>query len=806
MKCILLPNRRKRKTRSKSYGEGDFGKPVTGLVSHNSVLYQAAIYPGGKRGFTACIMESDIAYKHDTVGKQLSKVKEENIYLSMRAKRKRKFVNLSEDSQIKGDPTKATHISEMDSELELTDIEPRKKTVTFKPGKLGLTADWAIGRVLEVNKSGQSWKKGVRFGWKFHSINSSPYSEQLLDHFISGKKPYKVTFIELEEQYDREMDSISFTTAYETGILDVLNGDFVHHMLTSCLKQGWFKVCYNKFSYIVTGAVNHKNEYFKAAICPAADGKYDVCILDSQLASDRNIRGFRFKDIEKRAIFISLLDFREIKERMRKNVILKHKIYPWDRSCDEREEVAEVWEKGDRVELNHYRWGTVKYAGEVLFAEGIWYGIELDHPTGLHDGKVGTERYFQAKAHCGTMVRPHKILNGKKMEKKVSETQDQSEEESATTTDRTERPLDTLENERPMIKADPTKIVEDEVEFDMAQADLVQFDETEMAQTDAEMESEMAEIAMMLFGPPQEDSEEENPVQIAKAETVEAQGIEENQSEEEIEAKEEQVIETAEREQIETEVEQISLEDAKSENEPEEIEEPLIEEELPPWHSYKILDPKNQDPMQESDVAKGVRDWFERHPEAEPMPPYLPDAFMGKWIQEELTINWNAFVQASKANWITRKLMKTIGASLKMKMELYRLEHNEDRGAYRVICIEPKPIDQTMVYDVLEKALHPQWKKFGLDDAICKIVSINGVHHIITWNIRTLPWGNIGCVHIRHIDEDGQLIYDFHAWETPDDVTRRILRRPKSNEEIEQFEKDRAKRKFKDMTWPIPDT
>ncbi|ETO25120.1 DEAD/DEAH box helicase domain-containing protein [Reticulomyxa filosa] len=37
---------------------------------------------------------------------------------------------------------------------------------------------------------------------------------------------------------------------------------------------------------------------------------------------------------------------------------------------------------GDRVQLSDYGQGEVKFIGSVFFAEGIWYGIELDEKTG----------------------------------------------------------------------------------------------------------------------------------------------------------------------------------------------------------------------------------------------------------------------------------------------------------------------------------------------------------------------------------------------------------------------------------------
>jgi len=643
------------------------------------------------------------------------------------------------------------------------------KTVTFKPGKLEMTADWVSGRVLEVNEGGQSWKKGIRYGWQMHLINSTPYTEKRLDRFIAGKKSYKVTFI--TDDYDREGDSLSFSNASEGGLLDALNADFVHHMLTSCLKAGWFKICDNKFSYIVTGAVKYKNEYFKAAVCPAIDGKYDVCILDSQLADDRSITGFRFNDFHTEAICISLGDFYILKEKMRKNIVRKHKMFPWDRtSCDEGETVT-VWEEGDRVELNNNRWGTVKFVGEVLFAEGTWYGIELDKPSGSHDGKVASQRYFKAKPNHGTMVRAFKIIGGQKMEKKAPETQEQSEEESATTTDRTEQPLDTLEDEKSSseVKADPAKM-------DIAQADDTLTDPLGSGEmvSSIDINAEMEDIALSLFGAPQENAAEgEAPTEIlgdieiiGETETKEAEEIlePENEKEEEIEAKEEQIAETAEREQ--------------NESEPEVDE---VEEKLPPWHSYKIIDPREQDQTNETPCMKAMREWFEEHPNAQALPPYLPDEFVGGWFQDEPTVNFEALLKSMKLPWVVRKVAVQIAKNSMLSLALSRLEHDEDRGKVRSQVFTPKPLDNTCVFDISQKCITPTYAKQGLDDTISKMVLLDGVVRLCIWQYTSSK--EVGIFHTRFLNENGKMECRSNGWTLPSEVMVRMCR-PMTEEEL----------------------
>eukprot|EP00494_Astrolonche_serrata_P027819 UN28083 len=65
---------------------------------------------------------------------------------------------------------------------------------------------------------------------------------------------------------------------------------------------------------------------------------------------------------------------------------------------------------GDRIELRERRFGAVKFVGKITGFNGIWYGIDLDLPTGKHDGTVEGKRYFVAKPKHGAMVRRHKIV------------------------------------------------------------------------------------------------------------------------------------------------------------------------------------------------------------------------------------------------------------------------------------------------------------------------------------------------------------------------------------------------------------
>jgi dynactin 1 len=51
---------------------------------------------------------------------------------------------------------------------------------------------------------------------------------------------------------------------------------------------------------------------------------------------------------------------------------------------------------GEKVLVTGKRKGTVMYVGETAFGPGEWVGVELEKPTGSHDGEAnGQVKYDQ---------------------------------------------------------------------------------------------------------------------------------------------------------------------------------------------------------------------------------------------------------------------------------------------------------------------------------------------------------------------------------------------------------------------------
>ncbi|KAF8571554.1 hypothetical protein P879_05572 [Paragonimus westermani] len=54
--------------------------------------------------------------------------------------------------------------------------------------------------------------------------------------------------------------------------------------------------------------------------------------------------------------------------------------------------------------------GTLRYIGQISFADGIWLGVELRRPRGRHDGSVAGKRYFTCRPGHGLLVRPSRVF------------------------------------------------------------------------------------------------------------------------------------------------------------------------------------------------------------------------------------------------------------------------------------------------------------------------------------------------------------------------------------------------------------
>ena len=71
---------------------------------------------------------------------------------------------------------------------------------------------------------------------------------------------------------------------------------------------------------------------------------------------------------------------------------------------------------GDKVVVNNKTNAVIKFIGVTKFAQGTWYGVELDKPVGKNNGTVEGVKYFQTSLLRGLFVQ-EKQLKHKNLKK-----------------------------------------------------------------------------------------------------------------------------------------------------------------------------------------------------------------------------------------------------------------------------------------------------------------------------------------------------------------------------------------------------
>ncbi|XP_056397473.1 CAP-Gly domain-containing linker protein 3 [Hyla sarda] len=64
---------------------------------------------------------------------------------------------------------------------------------------------------------------------------------------------------------------------------------------------------------------------------------------------------------------------------------------------------------GDQVLVAGQKQGVIRFYGKTDFAPGYWFGIELEKPTGKHDGSVFGVRYFTCSPKHGVFAPPSRV-------------------------------------------------------------------------------------------------------------------------------------------------------------------------------------------------------------------------------------------------------------------------------------------------------------------------------------------------------------------------------------------------------------
>ncbi|EDQ84412.1 uncharacterized protein MONBRDRAFT_39299 [Monosiga brevicollis MX1] len=67
------------------------------------------------------------------------------------------------------------------------------------------------------------------------------------------------------------------------------------------------------------------------------------------------------------------------------------------------------YKPGDRVVVKKQMVGTVRFVGETHLEPGLWFGIELNTPSGKHNGTVGGNTYFTCEPKHGIFTRARDV-------------------------------------------------------------------------------------------------------------------------------------------------------------------------------------------------------------------------------------------------------------------------------------------------------------------------------------------------------------------------------------------------------------
>lgn len=108
------------------------------------------------------------------------------------------FQGVTDESRPHEKPRKTEEAKDDVSDVEKA-MQPEMSMglrVSLKPGSIGISyADWKTGEIKDVESSGQAAQMGVTSGMIIKEIDGQPYTEELLDHRLSGKQEYEVVLV-----------------------------------------------------------------------------------------------------------------------------------------------------------------------------------------------------------------------------------------------------------------------------------------------------------------------------------------------------------------------------------------------------------------------------------------------------------------------------------------------------------------------------------------------------------------------------------------------------------------------------------
>merc|ERR1712232_1294676 len=96
-------------------------------------------------------------------------------------------------------------LQEVESELARSKSQTLKeKVVMFKPGAIGMKANWDSGLITNIKPGGQAEQLGVKSGWTLSRLEDTHYTEQRFDALLAGHRSFSITFITRQSASDAQ--------------------------------------------------------------------------------------------------------------------------------------------------------------------------------------------------------------------------------------------------------------------------------------------------------------------------------------------------------------------------------------------------------------------------------------------------------------------------------------------------------------------------------------------------------------------------------------------------------------------------
>ncbi|XP_041090633.1 CAP-Gly domain-containing linker protein 3-like isoform X1 [Polyodon spathula] len=141
-------------------------------------------------------------------------------------------------------------------------------------------------------------------------------------------------------------------------------------------------------------------------ICPPKLGIFAPLSKISKVVTDQTPSSVTSTPRTPRMVFshVTSKTKKEKKEKDRKKALRTKSLSVGSLDCE-----GLKIELGDKVLVAGQKQGIVRFYGKTDFAPGYWFGVELEVPTGKHDGSVFGVRYFTCLPKHGVFAPPSRV-------------------------------------------------------------------------------------------------------------------------------------------------------------------------------------------------------------------------------------------------------------------------------------------------------------------------------------------------------------------------------------------------------------